>query len=287
MKLKFGLGLLNFIKMYNDQLNVIKRGSRIILLQYRQIAFVDAMSFGPNCSLDSFGKMWGAKVTKGCFPYEKYQTIAQLRQDKVWPELIDFQSKLSGKTYHYTMEQIEDIYTNLKHKVDVSKMEFRRMINIDESTITLESPIDLVVYCEMWSIFENGKRNGTICNMLDFLCHYNALDTELLVDAMRRYIKSFLDNFQTCPNEYLTLPGISERILWNYYDDSQYKPYSFNQEFANISDLIRSQLAGGLSCVFSRHVEVGSGDMIHDETVYKAQNGDRFTQLVAYDVNSE
>ena len=272
--------------MFNNQPDVIKRGSKIIFLQYRQIAFVDAMAFGPGCSLDDFGKMWGANVRKGCFPYEKYTTIEDLAKDTQWPTLEDFKSKLSCKTYNYSQQQLDDKYQEIQTKLDISKQEFFTKIGRLEMD-SFESPIDLNVYCQMWIVFEQGKRNKSINNMLEFLCFYNSLDTEVLTEAMEKYISSFLENFGVCPNEFITLPAIAEKILWQYYDNDSYQPYSFNEEFSDVSKLIRSQLAGGLSCVFSRHVEVGMAEMKYDSSVYHAANGKRFTQLIAFDVNSK
>ena len=272
--------------MFNNSLDVIKRGSKIIFMQYRQIAFVDSMTFGPGCSLDEFGKMWGAAVKKGCFPYEKYLSIEQLVEDTEWPALVDFTSKLSNKVYKYSNNQILCIFDQLAEKIQISMEDFRQKLTpmIDD---VMSSPVDLDVYCQMWAIFEHGKQEKTINNMMDYLCYYNALDTEVLCEAMEKYISSFLNNFGICPNEYVTLPAIAETILWHYYDDSLYLPYSFNEEFADVSKLIRSQLAGGLSCVFSRHVEIGDCEIIYDSSVYHAENGQRFTQLVAFDVNSK
>ena len=274
--------------MYNNSPDVIKRGSKIIFLQYRQIAFVDAMTFGPGCSLDEFGKMWGANIKKGCFPYEKYLTIQQLVEDTQWPCLGDFKSKLSLKKYTYSEEQLNLKFEKIQSHLDISKQDFlQKLTGCQSHESHLESPVDLDVYCEMWIVFENGKRKNTMTNMMEFLCYYNALDTEVLTEAMKRYISSFYTNFRTCPNEFVTLPGIAETILWQYYDAEEFMPYSFNQEYADVSQLIRSQLAGGLSCVFSRHVQVGQGEIKYDHSVYHATNGQRFTQLISFDVNSK
>ena len=272
--------------MYNTEIDVIKRGSKIVFLQYRNIAFVDALTFGPGCSLDDFAKMWGASINKGCFPYEKYTTIEQLNSDKDWPCLQDFKSKLGRKSFTYTAEQVLEYIKEYQQSLPFNQDEIFAKI-MSQDMIRVESSVDLEVYLQMWKIFENGKCDGRITSMMDFLCYYNALDTEVLTEAMQKYISSFLINFKTCPNEYITLPAIAETILWNNYDASQYLPYSFNEEFADLSNLIRSQLAGGLSCVFARHVEVGQQEMIYDPKVYHAANGERFQQLIAFDVNSE
>ena len=277
--------------MFNAQPEVIKRGSKIIFLQYGQIIFVDAMNFGPGCSLDKFGKMWGANVTKGCFPYELFQTIEEMQNEDQWPRLDHFRTTLNRKEHQASQEEINNYYESLEKAIGISKEEFALKITGQALPFNeLDSrnfPVELEVYCRMWQNFEESKQNGSMKNMMDYLCHYNAIDTELLADAMTNYISSFITNFKTNPNEHVTLPGMSETILWNHYDKSQYHPYSFNEDYADVSNLIRSQLAGGLSCVFARHVEIGTDEEKFGPRVHRAQNNERFRHLIAFDVNSK
>ena len=283
--------MLHFIKMYKNQVNVIKRGSKIVMLKYGSIAFVDAMNFGPNCSLDSFGKMWGAAVKKGCFPYEMYTTIEDMVKDDEWPAMPSFSTTLGRSSYSTSLQQIEECYQMMGRVIEITRLEFTAKLSKSSNSFAqLEKenfPVDVAVYSEMWAKFELSKKNGTMANMMDYLCYYNALDTEVLADAMSKYIRSFLNTFGINPNEHITLPSISERVLWNYYDNTMYQPYSFNEDFGDISQIIRSQLAGGLACVFARHVELGDGEQKYQYSVHHASNGQRFRHLVAYDVNSK
>ena len=260
-------------------------------MQYRSIAFVDAMNYGPNCSLDSFGKMWGANVNKGCFPYEMYKSIDEMVDDTEWPPMHKFKTTLCRTTYTATTHQIEQCFRKLNEAIGINKDEFMHRLTGSRQSSDLQNgyifPVDVVVYCKMWEIFESGKKEGSMTNMMDYLCYYNALDTEVLAEAMTKYMTSFLQTFQINPNEHITLPSIAERVLWNYYDNKRYQPYSFNQDFGDISKLIRSQLAGGLSCVFARHVEIGDGEIKYQHNVHHASNGNRFRHLIAFDVNSK
>ena len=282
---------MNQIKTFKTDVNVIKRGSKTIFLQYRNIAFVDALNFGPGCNLDNFGKMWGAMVKKGCFPYEMYKSIDEMQADNEWPAMLLFKSTLARNVYSYDIQTIDACYKELKNTINVSKQDFARKIAGDsylfDQLNQAQFPVELPVYCKMWTTFELGKQQGSMLNMFDYLAYYNALDTEVLADAMSKYIEAFLKTFQINPNEHVTLPSIAEKVLWNYYDASEYHPYSFNQDFADVSNLIRSQLAGGLSCVFCRHVEIGNGEEKYQKSVHRASNGERFRQLISFDVNSK
>ena len=250
------------------------------------------MCFEPNCSLDSFGKMWGSSVVKSIFPYDMYTSIDQLLQDTQWPPAPQFRSLLCEKKEMYSLETILKLYEKIHKSLDTSIAEFKEKLGVNNHCPLNELAdhafdVDLHVYVDTWIKFEEEKRAGEMSNMHDFLCYYNRLDTELLVEAMQQYIESFLDNFGVNSNEYITLPALAEVTLWKKYDTRKYRPYSFNADFADVAQLIRSQLAGGLSAVFCRHVQLDGWLTKYDPSVHFAKNGDPFRQIISYDVNSK
>ena len=248
---------------------------------------MDALSFGPGCTLDQFSKMWGTSARKSIFPYELYETIEELECSTVWPQMCDFKSTLSSRQFEQEKEEIMKLATKINDEIGVRKQDFLSRIGANFETESLVTPVELETYVNMWIYFEQSKKNGTMTNMLDYLCFYNQIDTEVLAEAMKNYTRAFIENFKINPNEYITLPGVSERILWSFFDDSRYRPYSFNMDFADVAKTIRSQLAGGLSCVFSRHVELVGSENRYAHAVHYAENGEPFNQIIAYDVNSE
>ena len=261
-------------------------------LKYQNVAFIDSMNFGPGCGLNQFGKMWGSRTIKSIFPYDLYRTIDDIYNDTEWPCAPNFASILRPQKHLYDAQTMRSIFLKVSQSISVSEEIFARKLGLDQNC-PLEHmhehafDIDLHTFTDTWIFFEEEKREGRMENMYDFLVHYNKLDTELLVEAMQSYIKSFLENFQVNANSFVTLPAMAECILWKSYDTSRYRPFSFNKDFADLAKLIRSQIAGGLSAVFTRHIQLAGSSSGYDPSVHFAANGDVFRSIISYDVNSK
>ena len=286
-------GLLYHAKMNNYRLRVIKRGNQIMSLRFANLVFADCLNFTSGCSLDSFATMWGAKSSKSVFPYEKYQDITDMKNDKKWPRMIDFKSSLRASKFQYSCDEIKEIYHYLAAELNITELMFIFMVSPSRSIEKIEDlsnqkfPICLKIYADMWIFYMRSLRDGSMDSMLDYLKYYNSLDTEVLADAFQNYVRSFIANFNLSPVGYISLPGLAERVLWNMFDTSQNKPYSFSEKFGFINSILRESMTGGLSCVFKRHVEVNAQNETYNKCVYRASNGQKFKHLVAYDANSK
>ena len=286
-------GLLVFAKQNDLKFNVIKRGNHIMSLRLDEIVFADCLNFSPGCNLDSFGKMWNANCKKAVFPYEKYSDISQMAEDKYWPRMIEFKSSLSYKKYQYTSEEIMKVFEQAKTEIHTDEFMFTFMVTPDNSDPSLGElfrytfPVCLMSYVDMWIYYTRCVNAGTMNSMLDYLKFYNSIDTELLTDAFKNYVDSFIKNFRLSPIGYVSLPGYAERVLWNMYSIDLDKPYSFSSKHGFVSKIIRENLMGGLSCVFKRHVEIDVLEENFSPAVHRAANGEKFTKLIAYDANSE
>ena len=139
----------------------------------------------------------------------------------------------------------------------------------------------------MWLFYEIKFRCGEMTSMLDYLIYYNSLDTISLVQAFEKYIDSFLNNFNCNPNDFITLPGLAEHVMWSKFNADKYSAYTVGEKFGHINRLIRNNLMGGLSCVFARHIEVGPSAISFNRNVTTAKNGHPFDRIVAMDANSE
>ena len=286
-------GLLHHAKSKNYMFKVLKRGNQVMCLRYAGLIFVDCLNFTSGCSLDSFAKMWGAENSKSVFPYEKYQDIAQMANDKLWPSMIDFKSSLRVSKFQYKVDEIKQIFENVKKELNVNLPTFLSMVTPTGSVQSIDElcnqkfPVCLMTYSKMWIFFTRSITEGRMDSMLDYLIYYNSLDTEVLADAFSNYVESFINNFNLSPIGFVSLPGIAERVLWRMYDTSENKPYSFSDKFGFINKILRESMAGGLSCVFKRHIEVNADDEKYSKCVYRAQNGEKFKKLIAYDANSK
>ena len=287
-------GILLYAKKNKFTLSVIKNGNKIMSLRFKSIVFCDSLNFSPGCNLDSFGKMWGANSTKSCFPYELFKNIAELEETKLWPRLTDFRSSLSKKSSSINDDQLNSLYDYAKAEIDCTKETFVLMLRPNDSDeinyedlSSLQFPICPETYVKMWVMYTQKRKEGTMSSMKDYLCYYNSLDTKVLAEGFQNYIDSFIKNFGITPLGFMTLPGLSERVMWKQYDRSQNQPYSFSAKFGFVNKLLRENLMGGLAAVLKRHVEVNTIPEIYSKTVHCAPNGKPFTQLVAYDANSE
>ena len=286
-------GLLHYAKKYRTAFDVLKRGNHIMCLKLDGILFLDCLNFTSGCSLDSFATMWGAQVSKSIFPYEKYSDINSMRNDTYWPRLVEFTSSLRRNELSYTQAEIKAIFRFAADEIFTDEFTFMFMIQPNDAISNFNElsdhkyPICVRTYVEMWVMFTKKINDGTFGSMLDYLKYYNAIDTEILADGFRNYVNSFINNFQLSPVGFITLPGYAEKVMYSMYDTSENRPYTFSEKFGFVNEMLRENLAGGLSCVFKRHVEINALDERYSKTVHRASNGQKFTQLIAYDANSK
>ena len=287
-------GLLEYAKSCKFPINVIKRGNKFMSVQIENIIFCDVLNFTSGCTLDSFARMWGSKQAKGIFPYEKYTSIEEMEDDSRWPDMKDFKSTLKRATNKTKLEELDEQFESINQVIPIEKIEFVKKLSMNCQSETFtdlieqEFPVKVESYIDTWKFFEEEKVSGFINNMADYLQHYNKLDTEVLCNAFGNYIQSFIRNFNINPNEYLSLPGIAEQVLWSHFDNSKYTAYSFNEKYSFIYEMIRSKLSGGLSTVFKRHVEINyDSDPIYPRNVTHGNDGKLFKHLLSVDVNSK
>ena len=286
-------GLLNYSDKYKNKLSVLKRGNAIISMKIQYIVFVDACNFTSGCSLDDFTRMWGAQTTKSIFPYEKFNSIKSLYDQNKWPMMSDFYSSLKSSKFSISADELIKLQNSMLNFFGTTEEDFIKQLDPISTCETLQDlanckyPVDVNLYVDMWILFEKNMLSGEMQSMMDFLKFYNSLDTISLVQAFRNYISSFLKNFDVCPNDFITLPGLSERIMWNKCNIDKYLPYTFGSQFAHINKLIRDNLKGGLSCVFARHITVGQSENNFANQVNYAPNGERYERIVAMDANSK
>ena len=112
------------------------------------------------------------------------------------------------------------------------------------------------LYFEQKYEFESRIESGEFQCFLDHLKYYNLLDCILLTEALQKFLKIFDDCFNICLFDRLSLPAISESIMWDFYDQECPKMFSFNEEYGFLNKKIREKLQGGPTILFHRHAEV-------------------------------
>ena len=288
-------GLLEYAKSCQFQINVIKRGNKFMTLQIENIVFCDVLNFTSGCSLDSFARMWGSTQTKGIFPYEKYSSIAQMENDVTWPPMKDFTSTLKPTNKRTTEQELNENFDLITSSLDITEADYVKKLSMTSGATKIEElalqifPVAISTYVQAWKYFEEEQVNGFIANMADYLRYYNSLDTEVLCNSFKNYIQSFIASFDVNPNDFCSLPGIAETVLWKHFDSSKYVAYSFNERYSFVYELIREKLSGGLSTVFQRHVEIGkeNEELQYSRSVTHAENNCPYKHLISVDVNSK
>ena len=65
---------------------------------------------------------------------------------------------------------------------------------------------------------------------------------------MTKFIQEFSNQFQVDVLEKLSLPSVSEMILWKMYDRENFpKIFSFSPKFGDVNEMIRKHILGGPS----------------------------------------
>ena len=133
--------------------------------------------------------------------------------------------------------------------------------------------------------YNNAISSGRYTSFLDYLVYYNQLDCDLLAQAMTKFLETFDFCFDVSLLSKLSLPGISEQIMWHLYDKKTPRMFSFDAKFGKLNQQIRSKLQGGPTIIFHRHAEIKRRGSFH-ESVFNTPNGDPYKRIVSLDFNA-
>ena len=109
----------------------------------------------------------------------------------------------------------------------------------------------------------------------DYLIYYNNLNTGPFVIALGNMVKVYYDEGIDIFKDYITLPGVARRMLYN---SSNSKFSLFNSENANLYYTFKQNIVGGPSIIFSRYQEKGVTDI-------KNIPNNKCQSVVGYDCN--
>ena len=269
--------IVNYILEIVDpkDVSVIKRGETLFALDFRGFSFRDAMNYCGPISLAKFAEIFQLPISKEIFPYEKFESIEEISRTKSWPSYTDFKSSLPCQKSDY-LDEI-NIILNLPFVFGIEN--FGHFLDFIGVKIELESsflnssflpdlseeqkdlikkalPISPKAYFAQKFEFERKIETGEYTSFLDYLKFYNLLDCDLLTEAMKKFLEIFSDCFDVCLFERLSLPAISESIMWQCYDPGSPKMFSFSENYGFLNQKIREKLQGGPTIIFHRHAEV-------------------------------
>ena len=109
----------------------------------------------------------------------------------------------------------------------------------------------------------------------DYLIYYNNLDTGPFVIALNNLLKVYFDEGIDIFKDYVTLPGVARRMLYN---SSNSKFSLFNYENDHLYYTFKQNIVGGPSIIFSRYQEKGVTDI-------KGIFNNKCQSVVGYDCN--
>ena len=154
-------------------------------------------------------------------------------------------------------------------------------------TNLLKQTLDPVTYIEGLISYSELQSLQIIDNMFDFLAYYNKDDVKILLSALENYVTLFVANLNINPLNFISLPGLAERVMWTKYNGRIGEPYSFADAKLNVE--VRDSRTGGIVTILTnRHVEVGvsPSERTFNESVYCVPNGDMISELISYDFNN-
>lgn len=286
-----------------EKVKPIKKGSSYFELKVEMLSFRDCNNYTGPISLANFANIFKLQMVKSIFPYEKFQSIDEMRQQILWPKYSDFYSTLYKKHQIFTEElgQILTTDSDLHTVADLFKRfdfqpksfpeEYLKKPYLD--VLSEEQKMEIydyfnispLIYLEQEKFYTEAISTGQFKNFVDYLSWYNLLDCDLLMEAMSKFIRLFETFFGATILDRLSLPGVSESIMWGKYDKTSPKMFSFNDKYGFLNTRIREKLQGGPTIIFHRHAEIKLiGNYVN--SVYKAANGDKYKRIVSYDFNA-
>ena len=302
-------GLLSIWKLKPKDLQVIKRASGLMQMSFniggQEISFQDARLYAGSGSLSKFTKTFGAQGSKGLFCYEFFDSIDQAKACTVWPGYKEFKSSLKYPNEHDIDSRMQKAFEMANNELDLTADQFLEKMgisndcyelnpdpNVFPSSINYELAdlhltVDPVQYIENFIIYEDLSRTGVVTNLFDFLKWYNLQDCIILKEALQGFSKLFQENLKINPLEYITLPAMAERVMWDHFDDKIGNAFSLAEREINL--MIRESSMGGLTAIIDgRHQEinVSRADRVHDAKVYTTPNGATIVEMHSWDYNN-
>jgi hypothetical protein len=256
-----------------DSINAVKKGSGFFILDIaageNNLSFRDVMSYITPQTLDSFGKSWGAKVSKLSWPYELYSNLDEIKETIKFPDYTLFTSSLLQTKKNQTkfLVELEEVLENQRRqlkcdlklghlmtcmgmKYDFGDEVFNSVIiaNKDER-LKVEASLHISpeVYADSKISYESYIESGESSNLLDYFEWYNEIDVEILLDAWEKMFDMFHKTFQLNLLNSWSLPGVAQNIMLNMYPQNIPPVYTFDDAFGFLNKEIRKNLVGGFS----------------------------------------
>ena len=228
----------NFAKNENlfQKMRTIRRGTGFMELQYGQFVFRDFMNYSVPMTLDSFAKSCDVtEVSKTTFPYEYYHSVAELYEERNFPNYCMFVSSLrktGGKEFVKELIDITGDKLRLKKWKTINDIEKYYDIKIvsgakmENDELKIEEEAFESVRSQLHTSpakYEQSKNDfiQNHSNMASYLKEYNLNDVRLLLAAIESYSKGYKTQFGINIHESMSLPGRVEVLRFIFPGDAE------------------------------------------------------------------
>ena len=240
------------VKVYDQpgfdrkSVSMLKKGTSYFSCNFGSLHFKDLLNFTCPMSLDKYLKTWTSDAQKLVYPYERFASIEEIRQQIEFPPITEFATSLK--------QDVDiDVY-------DSCRQEYERRLRLPSG------------HPDKWSTFE------------DYLKFYNMSDVKPASLALIKQFETYLDNFGTYPNHFLGLPSFAKYAMFSMYNKDSPSIFTF-PENSDATRLFREGIIGGLTNVYKRHVTLDESEPAAIRAKY-SQRGNKWRKICFYDINS-
>ena len=203
------------VSLTRDNFSILKKGLKYFTVTIGSLKFKDILNFCNPCSLDSYLKTWHpAGLRKNVYPFEKFESVEQIKSQKNFPSVEEFNSYLKGSVD-------EQVYMECKRIYDS--------------------------HCALGNNDPN-KLNS----MLDYLRWYNLSDVHPTAMALINQFTTFEREFHLSPYQSYSLASYSRDCMFKLFKPNSAEFFSFPRKSV-ATELFRQSLVAGLCNVYKRH----------------------------------
>ena len=253
-------------KVRNCKVDVIKKTNSFVSLEFLNLKFLDILNFlGGATSLDSFLKAYQTSETKGFFPYEWFDS----------PDKLD----------HTTLPPYEDFFSKLKNcnPLEADWLAYQKLLSQGKT------PREALKKLKLRATPSTGAANYEYIQQVwtskgmntftDFVRWYNNKDVEPTLEALEKMSAFYHEKQIDFSKLGCTLPNLANRVL---HQSTKHRFYLFGEQDKDLDEIIRSNIVGGPSIVFTRYAKVGETKIRQSDNVCQSIEGIDASQLYPY-----
>ena len=238
------------------EVSVIKKGSTYTQIGARRFKFLDISNYlAGGVSYSGFLKAYKIPEAKSYFPYEWFDH----------PSKLDFPGLPLYQTFYSQLKQRNVL--EMRDKTDED----------DEDNNNDQDDIDIGM--QRYQELQNIWRDHGMTSFRNFLEYYNNLDVGPFVQAVEKMQQFYFDHHIDLFKVAVSVPGIARRWLFQTAHEAKTSFGLIQPQDDDLYYIIKQNIVGGPSIIFTRDAEVGRTFVRNDPTRPCAN-------IVGYDANA-